>query len=184
MIGLYLWVNIRKGYGRGLTFTTRKFPSTSQAAKIISAEHEQDTQNKFKVREMNVHFQPRLEIIFSQPSKPPVAWNKDRFLQNIQNGKHTLVDRIRCVDHEKRCVSVHTSVRGTINGHSEKKGRAQEECLCCRQSPVVGCQCLSGNARACNAERDDLTCQKRQNKTPCPYARETLPRAAAKGADR
>jgi hypothetical protein len=79
---------------------------------------------------------------------------------------------------------VHRSVRETINRQPEKKGGAQEEGLRCRQSPVAGCQCLSGDARACNAQRDDLTCEQREDETPCPYARETLPSAATKGADR
>jgi len=42
----------------GLTFTTRKFPSTSQAAKIKSAEREKGTQIQFK--DVNIHFQPHL----------------------------------------------------------------------------------------------------------------------------
>lgn len=72
MIGPYLRVNTRKGDGSGLTFTIRKLPWTSQAAKIRFAGREQGAQNKFKVREMDVWKQ------FSASHRNHL-WNEDHF---------------------------------------------------------------------------------------------------------
>jgi hypothetical protein len=102
-----------KGSGSGLTFTTRKFPSTSQAARIMSAEHEQGAQSKFKVHECTF---PATLVHDLQPATKTVCGLDQRpFPHNIQNGKHTPVDCVRCVGHEQRYVSVHRPVREKIN---------------------------------------------------------------------
>ena len=65
----------------------------------------------------------------------------------------------------------------------KKNAGVQEEGLGGGQLPVARRQFLGGDVGAGDAQRDDLSCQERQDEAPRPYAQEAAPRAVKEGPD-
>ena len=109
------------------TLTTKKFPSTSQQARIKSTHMIRPFINVLCYS--YAHFQPSLITTFPHPLNPSTRMAQSVEPRQKLDQAHTLVDRVGCIDAKERKVPTKKCLvrrpRRVCDWYT------QEKCLCC-----------------------------------------------------
>jgi hypothetical protein len=114
------------------------------------------------------HTFPAILVEHLEPATKAVYKLSVRKRPYSKDARHTLVHRVRRVDHEKGEVSDHKHVRSRELMCTKGKVGLQEDGLGGRQLPVPDRQLFGCDIRARNAEREDLATDETQDETPRP----------------